>query len=247
MCTCHVFIHEMHCLAPVQDVVHDCWRCVGSGIRSGWLRDRAVHAATSDFRGRPRGRLRGTTTPWTNHSPPQTPHGSRRSRAPARHARRAGQSWQRVLAYSTSAGASAKKSSGSFTRHGSCRRRAARRGRTGCPALAVEHGELHRGHLLVLFLMGDQSVWWSAGHLSGLSLVMTSWLGRTVRRNKKAADPGFRDSRPWRSRYGWRYTGGLQERIPARPSNTTTSLDGSRALALRAAAVAGTVVPLTAT
>ena len=43
-------------------------------------------AATSVFRGRPRGRLRGTTSPRRNSSPPQTPHGSRRSRAPEKHA-----------------------------------------------------------------------------------------------------------------------------------------------------------------
>ena len=39
-------------------------------------------SATGYFRGRPRGRLRATTTPPMNSSPPQTPHGSRRSSAP---------------------------------------------------------------------------------------------------------------------------------------------------------------------
>src|SRR3954469_18929827 len=77
------------------------------------------YAATSDLRGRPRGRLRGTTTPWMKSSPPQTPHGSRRSRAPARHVVRRGQSVHRDFAYSTSSGDSAKKSSGSNDRHGS--------------------------------------------------------------------------------------------------------------------------------
>ena len=42
-------------------------------------------APTGYFRGRPRGRLRATTTPPMNSSPPQTPQGSRRSSAPARH------------------------------------------------------------------------------------------------------------------------------------------------------------------
>src|SRR5690606_17363754 len=56
-------------------------------VREGTV-DRAggVHAVTGFLRGRPRGRFRATTTPWTNSSPPQTPHGSRRSLAPARQA-----------------------------------------------------------------------------------------------------------------------------------------------------------------
>ena len=57
----------------------------------------AGQAATSSFRGRPRGRLRGTISPRRNSSPPQTPHGSRRSSAPARHAIRAGQPRHSVL------------------------------------------------------------------------------------------------------------------------------------------------------
>ena len=44
-----------------------------------------AYAATSVLRGRPRGRLRATISPWTKSSPPQTPHGSRRWRAPERH------------------------------------------------------------------------------------------------------------------------------------------------------------------
>src|SRR3954463_7333686 len=75
-------------------------------------------AAISHLRGRPRGRLRGTTTPAMKSSPPQTPQGSRRSSAPARHSCRTGQAWQRDLANSTSAGASANQSSGSLTRQG---------------------------------------------------------------------------------------------------------------------------------
>src|SRR5690606_14833452 len=77
-----------------------------------------VHAVTGFLRGRPRGRFRATTTPWTNSSPPQTPHGSRRSLAPARQASTSGQVRQRDLAYSTSAGDSAKKTSGSYERQG---------------------------------------------------------------------------------------------------------------------------------
>src|SRR4051794_23878496 len=78
----------------------------------------ATHAAAS-LRGRPRGRLRGITTPERNSSPPQTPHGSRRSRAPARHSARTGQSWHSAFASSTSLGDSAKYSSGFSLRHGS--------------------------------------------------------------------------------------------------------------------------------
>ena len=55
------------------------------------------HAAT--FRGRPRGRFRAMTTPWSKISPPQTPQGSPRSSAPARQAARAGQSAQSTLAF----------------------------------------------------------------------------------------------------------------------------------------------------
>src|SRR5262245_56354320 len=50
--------------------------------------------------------------------PPQTPHGSRRSRAPSRQSERTGQSTHRALANSTSLGDSANQSSGLFTRHG---------------------------------------------------------------------------------------------------------------------------------
>src|ERR1017187_5347401 len=84
------------------------------------LLERTAHAATSVLRGRPRGRLRGTTSPRRNSWPPQTPHGSRRSKAPARQARRAGQSRHSSLADSTSWGDSAKNSSGSSL-HGSPR------------------------------------------------------------------------------------------------------------------------------
>src|SRR5919112_5877973 len=79
----------------------------------------AAAATWSDLRGRPRGRLRGITTPWRKSSPPQTPHGSRRSRAPSRHSARTGQSRHRALACSTSAGDSANHSSASKTRQGS--------------------------------------------------------------------------------------------------------------------------------
>src|SRR5919106_3199533 len=80
--------------------------------RFGWVGVRQAAVTVSLLRGRPRGRLRGTTTPWTNSSPPHTPHGSERSSAPARHSAFSGQVVQRDLAYSTSAGDSAKKSSG---------------------------------------------------------------------------------------------------------------------------------------
>src|SRR4029453_402503 len=69
-------------------------------------------SATGYFRGRPLGLLRATMTPETNSSPPQTPHGSRRFRAPAKHAARTGQSKKSAFASSTSAGASAKNRSG---------------------------------------------------------------------------------------------------------------------------------------
>src|SRR5215207_9001057 len=80
----------------------------------------AVHAAASEsvigpaaacrsrsrsaLRGRPRGRLRGMIVPRSKISPPQTPHGSRLARAPARHSARTGHPTQSALARSRSAG-----------------------------------------------------------------------------------------------------------------------------------------------
>ena len=78
----------------------------------------AASRATSSLRGRPRGRLRGTTAPRSKISPPQTPHGSCRSTAPARHSTRSGQSPQSDLASSSSAGESANHRSGSNFRQG---------------------------------------------------------------------------------------------------------------------------------
>src|SRR5262245_40269013 len=80
---------------------------------------RTASRATSSFRGRPRGRLRGTMAPWSKISPPQTPQGSARSRAPARHSIFSGQPSHRAFATSRSAGASANHRSGSYWRHGS--------------------------------------------------------------------------------------------------------------------------------
>src|ERR1022692_68299 len=77
-------------------------------------------AATSDLRGLPRARFRGTTSPRRNNSPPQTPHGSLRSTAPARQIILTGQSPHSDFASSTSSGDSAKNRSGSSA-HGSVR------------------------------------------------------------------------------------------------------------------------------
>ena len=79
----------------------------------------AAGHAGSFFRGRPRGRFRGITTPCRNSSPPQTPQGSRRSSAESRHRARTGQSLHSALANSTSWGDSANHRSESLTRHGS--------------------------------------------------------------------------------------------------------------------------------
>src|SRR6478609_6058862 len=137
MGTRQVLMHELHLGAPVRNdvLVDGAGRLGGLDVQSDHARTRA-HAATSDLRGRPRGLLRGTTTPWTNHSPPQTPQGSARSSAPARQSRRAGQVVQSDLAYSTSAGESAKNSSGSLTRQGSCSS-ATRSARADRPVSAV--------------------------------------------------------------------------------------------------------------
>lgn len=61
--------------------------------------------------GRPRGLLRARMAPWWKISPPQTPHGSARSSAPARQAARSGHCWQHALACSSSSGSSENHSS----------------------------------------------------------------------------------------------------------------------------------------
>jgi predicted unusual protein kinase regulating ubiquinone biosynthesis (AarF/ABC1/UbiB family) len=124
--TCQGFWHEIQGPAPVLGIcgavglgggIHGC--LLAGSVDAAHASDGpdgevgAAHARTSLLRGRPRGRFRGTTTPCTNSSPPQTPHGSRRSTAPWRQASRTGQVVHRDLAYSTSAGVSAKKTSGS--------------------------------------------------------------------------------------------------------------------------------------
>ncbi len=115
LCAREFFLHEIHGCTSVRVGLHVC--C--------FLRDEAYAAMGSRgsscwfFRGRPRGRFRGITTPWRNSSPPQTPQGSRRSSAPSRHMDRTGQSRQSVLANSTSEGDSANHSSGLLARHGS--------------------------------------------------------------------------------------------------------------------------------
>ena len=87
--------HGGRAFAPVR-VLHESATCPYScSIRARTLiGDRQCHAATSVLRGRPRGRLRAITAPRSNSSPPHTPQGSRRSRAPARQTARRGQSRQ---------------------------------------------------------------------------------------------------------------------------------------------------------
>src|SRR5699024_11824034 len=71
-------------------------------------------AAVSVLRGRPRPRLRAVTTPSTKISPPHTPHGSPRRRAPAKHSALIGQRPHSRLASSTSALRSANHRSPTF-------------------------------------------------------------------------------------------------------------------------------------
>ncbi|KHF45692.1 hypothetical protein MINT15_09090 [Saccharomonospora viridis] len=85
--------------------------CCDDGVR-------AVVGTTGCLRGRPRGRFLSTITPFSKISPPQTPHGSRRASAPARHDALTGQSPHRYFARSSSAGASANHRSASPERHG---------------------------------------------------------------------------------------------------------------------------------
>ena len=74
--------------------------------------------ATSDLRGRPRGACGERRLPCSKSSPPHTPHGSARSRAPARHSTFSGQPPHSAFACSTPAGVSANHSSGSLSWHG---------------------------------------------------------------------------------------------------------------------------------
>jgi hypothetical protein len=60
----------------------------------------------------------GLMWPWSKISPPQTPQGSRRLIAPARQARRTGQSPHNRLARSNSAGVPANHRSGSWDQQG---------------------------------------------------------------------------------------------------------------------------------
>ncbi len=84
------------------------------------------------LRGRPRPRRTATTWPSTRNSPPQTPNGSPRSRARARHSRRTVQRAQIAFARAASAGFS-EKNSGVYVERGSAQRAAlAITASTGC-------------------------------------------------------------------------------------------------------------------
>jgi hypothetical protein len=84
----------------------------------------------SSLRGRPGGRLRGITVPCCTISPPQTPHGSARSTAAARHSRRIGHLAHSSLARSRPAGAGENQRSGSCWRQGRSGELPAARSRT---------------------------------------------------------------------------------------------------------------------
>ena len=153
--------------------------------------DRRCQAATS-LRGRPRGRLRGTTTPATTSWPPQTPHGSRRSSAPARQASRSGQGDAQRLGGLDVGGDSANQRSGSLGpagQDGESDRSVGggaqgRRGRVGGSRGRVGCGEHCRGPL-------------RCGRRRGLGMGRASGTGGAdgCRESTKAADPG-RDPRP---------------------------------------------------
>ena len=155
--------------------------------RAGRLDGRG-QAATSFLRGRPRGRLRGTTIPWTKSSPPQTPHGSCRSIAPERHARRTGQSVHRDLAYSTSAGDSAKNSSGSKDRQGS---NAPSASTSGVPRVLQDQSRERHGVT---------------------SNVVLNWRGFGTGQTKRPRIPDYGVRGLEGSRSVWCQTGGLQVR-----------------------------------
>lgn len=76
------------------------------------------HPWTSTLRGRPRPLFWATTAPSTMISPPQTPQGSARSSAPARHDAAIGHCAHRALATAMMGACSANQSSGSSLRHG---------------------------------------------------------------------------------------------------------------------------------
>ena len=138
-----------------------------------------------------------TTTPWTKSSPPQTPHGSRRSRAPARQAgadravaaerlgeldvgRGLGEPQLRVV---RPAGQLARAAT-LVDRRGRPARRAEPRAASGSPPVVSS------------IVWSDRAVDWVLGVGS-----CWSWSGQR-RTNKKAADPGSRVPRPRGCRSG---------------------------------------------
>src|SRR5690606_32359560 len=139
-----------------------------------------VHAVTAFLRGRPRGRFLGTTTPWTNRSPPQTPQGSRRSFAPARQASRSGQVRHSDLAYSTSSGDSAKNTSGSPVRQGTS---SSRRSIASSSSFSVNSE--------VTEVSGSGGEFRSGRAVCGASGTVSPRVIRLwSRENRRAADPG---------------------------------------------------------
>jgi len=141
------------------------------GGRSGLLLLRVGQAARLDLRGRPRARLSRMTAPLRSNSPPQTPHGSPRSRASARQAARTGQSRHSALARVRSLGDSAKNRSG-LALHASAvgilaRSQERRPGRIGQPD---ESGGLLQSFTWVMRRAWGQIIWMEdAGRAAGLA------------------------------------------------------------------------------
>ena len=151
------------------------------------------------LRGRPRGRFRAITTPRSKISPPQTPQGSARSRAPARQASRRGHPPHRALATSSWAGALGEPQlrvldparQGAPHRGGCDRGARPPRGRAagpGEPGSAV-------GRRVIDGLHHCRSSSYSSSATAG-GEPPTGGRGRVPRTKRKAADPGVRVPRP---------------------------------------------------
>ncbi len=144
------------------------------------------------LRGRPRGRLRGTTAPVTTSSPPQTPQGSQRSRAATRQAWRRGQSRQTAFAASTSSGDSAKNRSGSTSQQGSASRSRSIRAMVKGSNTGVT-SDLQSGIGHGIFGQVRSRKDHSSADRSGED--RQTWTGRAQRRQRPRSRPGSAASR----------------------------------------------------
>src|SRR5687768_1736193 len=107
------------------------------------------------FGGRPRRRLLWSTLPLSSSCPPQTPHGSRRSRAPSRHSAITGQRAQISFALAMSCSSSEKNSPDIV------------------PAWSLQRASAHQS---LLVSSSPSGPWTSYSYSSG-NIALLPWLG----------------------------------------------------------------------